>query len=51
MGRSFVVDINPEIIKCASESAGWSLEEISKKLKLSEKEYKEIESGKKKTNL
>ena len=48
MGRSFVVDINPEIIKWARESAGWSLEEISKKLKLSEKEYKEIESGKKK---
>ncbi len=48
MGRSFVVDINPEIIRWARESAGWSLEEISKKLKLSEREYKDIESGKKK---
>jgi len=40
MGRSFVVDINPEIIKWARESAGWSLEEISKKLKLSKRNIK-----------
>ncbi|MFN3599129.1 MAG: ImmA/IrrE family metallo-endopeptidase [Aquificaceae bacterium] len=47
MGRSFVVDVNPKIIEWARESAGWSLEEISKKLKLPEEEYQKIESGEK----
>jgi len=39
--------INPEIIKWVRESAGWSIKEIAKKLKISEDEYKKIELGKK----
>jgi Zn-dependent peptidase ImmA (M78 family)/DNA-binding XRE family transcriptional regulator len=45
--KSLEVSINPEIIKWARESAGWSVEEISKKLKTSKENYEKIESGKK----
>ncbi len=48
MSRSFEVDINPEIIKWARESAGWSIEEIARKLKTSIENYKRIELGIKK---
>jgi len=48
MSRSFEVDVNPEIIKWARESAGWSIEEIASKLKTSIENYKKIESGIKK---
>ena len=45
MSRSFEVDVNPNIIKWARESAGWSIEEIAGKLKTSVENYKRIESG------
>ena len=45
MSRSFEVDVNPNIIKWARESAGWSIEEIAGKLKTSAENYKRIESG------
>ena len=48
MSRSFEVDVNPEIIKWARESAGWSIEEVASKLKTSIENYKKIESGIKK---
>jgi len=46
-GKSLEVSINPEIIKWARESAGWSIEEISKKLKISRENFGKIESGSK----
>ena len=46
-GKSLEVSINPEIIKWARESAGWDVEEISKKLKTSKENFKKIESGNK----
>lgn len=42
------VKIKPEIIKWAREAAGWSIEEISQKLRISRESYERIESGKKK---
>ena len=45
MSRSFEVDVNPNIIKWARESAGWSIEEIAVKLKTSVENYKRIKSG------
>lgn len=48
MGKKFLeVKINPEIIKWARESAGWSIEEISKKLKTSKENFEKIEKGNK----
>lgn len=46
-GKSLEVSINPEIIRWARESAGWSIEEISKKLKTSKENFEKIESGSK----
>jgi len=46
-GKSLEVSINPEIIKWARESAGWGVEEISKKLKTSKENFEKIESGSK----
>jgi ribosome-binding protein aMBF1 (putative translation factor) len=43
--ESLEVTINPEIIKWARESAGFSVEEISKKLKISKENFEKIESG------
>ena len=40
MSHSFEVDVNPNIIKWARESAGWSIEEIAVKLKTSVENYK-----------
>lgn len=45
--RSLEVSINPEIIKWARESAGWDIEEISKKLRTSKENFEKIESGSK----
>ncbi len=42
------IDVNPEIIKWARESAGWSYEEVAKKLKISKERYQKIETGEKK---
>lgn len=47
MARSFEVSINPEIIKWARQSAGFSIGEIAKKLKTSVENYKKIEAGEK----
>ncbi|MFN3384018.1 MAG: ImmA/IrrE family metallo-endopeptidase [Archaeoglobaceae archaeon] len=47
MGR-LEVDVNPEIIKWARESAGFSVDEIAKKLKISRESYRALESGRKK---
>ncbi|KUK49757.1 MAG: Putative Zn peptidase [Parcubacteria bacterium 33_209] len=44
-GRSFEVKINPEIIKWARESSGFSIEEIAKKIKTTKENYKKIERG------
>jgi Zn-dependent peptidase ImmA (M78 family)/transcriptional regulator with XRE-family HTH domain len=46
-GKSLEVSINPEVIKWARENAGFSIEEISKKLKTSKENFEKIESGKK----
>jgi Zn-dependent peptidase ImmA (M78 family)/DNA-binding XRE family transcriptional regulator len=45
MAKSLIVEINPEIIKWARETAGYSKEETAKKLKLSEKDYEKLEKG------
>ncbi|MFN3976328.1 MAG: helix-turn-helix domain-containing protein [Aquificaceae bacterium] len=47
MARSFEVEINPEIIKWARETAGWSIEEVARKLKISKENYQKLESGSK----
>ncbi|MEO0139478.1 MAG: XRE family transcriptional regulator [candidate division WOR-3 bacterium] len=46
--KTFEVDVNPEVIKWARETAGWSVEEIAKKLKTSVKNYENLEAGIKK---
>ena len=43
--KSLKINLNPEVIKWARESAGWSVEEISKKLKTSKENFTKIESG------
>lgn len=48
MTKSFEISINPDVIKWARESAGFSVEEIAKKLKISTENYKKIEKGEKK---
>jgi len=35
--KSFEVEVNPEVIRWAIETSGWSIPELSKKLKVSEK--------------
>jgi len=45
--ESFKVEVNSAIIKWARETAGWSIDEVSKRLKTSKENYQEIESGKK----
>ncbi|MHA2611537.1 MAG: helix-turn-helix domain-containing protein [bacterium JZ-2024 1] len=45
--RTFEVKINPQIIKWARETSGFSIDEVSKKLKISEENFKKIESGSK----
>lgn len=45
--KTFEAEVNPAIIKWARESAGWSIDEIAKKLKTSRENYQNIESGKK----
>jgi len=46
-GKLLEVSINPKIIKWARESAGWGVDEISKKLKTSKENFEKIESGSK----
>ncbi len=43
--KSFEVSINPEIIKWAREVSGFSIEEIAKRIKITEENYKKIEAG------
>ena len=43
--RMFKVDVNPEIIKWARETAGWTIEEIANKLKISPEVCEKIEQG------
>lgn len=46
MGRkNFKVDVNPEVIRWARESAGYKAEEIAKKLRISKDAYMQIEKG------
>ncbi len=45
MAKKLVVEVNPEVIKWARETAGYSKEETAKKLKLSEKDYEKLEKG------
>ncbi|MCX7871615.1 MAG: helix-turn-helix domain-containing protein, partial [bacterium] len=45
--NSLEVKINPDIIKWARESGGWSIEEISKKLKITKENFEKIEAGEK----
>jgi len=47
MKKSFEVSVNPKIIKWARENAGFSDEEIAKKIGISIENYKKIESGEK----
>lgn len=46
--KTFEVEINPEIIKWARETSGWTEEEVAKRLRTSLDNYRKIESGKKK---
>jgi transcriptional regulator with XRE-family HTH domain len=48
MRKSFEVFVNPDIIRWARESSGYSIEEIAKKLKISVENYIKIERGEKK---
>lgn len=41
------VKVNPKVLKWARESAGYSVEEIAKKLRMREEEYLQLETGKK----
>jgi len=43
--RDFEVEVNPEVIKWARVSSGYSLEYISKKLNLNTHDYQKIETG------
>ena len=38
--KTFEVEVNPEIIKWAIEISGWTVEELSKKLKVSKENIK-----------
>lgn len=42
---SFEVDVNPDVIKWARETAGWTIEEIANKLKISPEVCEKIEQG------
>jgi len=44
--KSLEVKINPGILRWARESAGWTIEEISKKLRISKSSYESWEAGK-----
>lgn len=46
-GKQPGVSVNPEILKWARESAGFSVEEVSKKLRLAESTIRKWESGEK----
>lgn len=45
MKKSFKVKINPEVLVYMRETDGWRIEEIAKKIGVTEKNYKKIELG------
>ena len=45
--RSFEVSVNPEVLKWAREIGGWSIEEITKKIKTTKENYEKVEAGSK----
>ncbi|MFP4559664.1 MAG: multiprotein-bridging factor 1 family protein, partial [Archaeoglobaceae archaeon] len=48
MGRESIrTSINPEVLKWARETAGWTIEEVSQKLGVKPETYQKIESGEK----
>jgi Zn-dependent peptidase ImmA (M78 family)/DNA-binding XRE family transcriptional regulator len=47
MPRSITAEVVPEVFKWLRESAGWSIEDVSKRLETSDEAVKEIESGEK----
>lgn len=49
--KSIKVDVKPEVFKWLKESAGWSIEEVSKRIKTNIETVKAFESGKKKPTL
>lgn len=52
MGRESIrTSINPEVLKWARETAGWTIEEISQKLGVKQVTYQKIESGEKQPTL
>ncbi|PIZ91993.1 zinc peptidase, partial [Candidatus Micrarchaeota archaeon CG_4_10_14_0_2_um_filter_55_9] len=52
MGRkSFKVEVDPSVFKWLRESAGWSIEEVSKKIKTSVSTVEGFENGEKKPTL
>lgn len=51
MKRTFKVEVNSEMIKWAIETSGWSVPELSKKLKISEKNIESWINGKKSPTL
>ena len=44
--KSLEVSINPAVLKWARESAGWAVEEISKKIRINPDTFQKLESGK-----
>jgi len=46
MTDSIEVDISPEVFKWLRESAGWSYEDVSKKIKIDIDSVKNLECGK-----
>jgi Zn-dependent peptidase ImmA (M78 family) len=49
--KSIKVDVNPEVFKWLRVSAGWSIEEVSRRIKTTPEIVKAFESGKKKPTL
>ncbi len=47
MAKSFTIEINPEILKWARETAGYSKEQTAKRLKITEDDYEKLEKGEK----
>ena len=45
MPRSITVDVNPAVFTWLRESAGWSIEDVSKRLKTNEETVRAIEAG------
>ena len=49
--KTFEIEVNPKIIRWAIETSGWTIKELSKKLRVSEESIKAWLTGRKKPTL